>query len=230
MTAAATIRELSVREIPTGNLDANPWNPNRLSPAMRHKLKVYIKREGLVEPLVVRPKADGRFEILGGYHRWLIAQELGYTTVPCSVVEQLDDRRAKILSINLNEMKGESVPALLARVIHDLELELSLDDLETQLPYTLPELKDLDKLLQIPDGLEAQLDEEIAKAEKERPIVLSFVVDDSGPVENALARAAVLGPGRMTRGQALLHICRAYLDLSATTTDHAAPQGVTPNA
>jgi len=52
--------------------------------------------------------------------------------VPCSIVE-LDDRRAKILSINLNEMKGESVPALLGRVIHDLEMELSLEDLETQL-------------------------------------------------------------------------------------------------
>lgn len=229
MTAAATIRELTVREIPTGNLDPNPWNPNRLSPAMRHKLLVYIRREGLVEPLVVRPKSDGRFEILGGYHRWLIAQELGYTTVPCSVVE-LDDRRAKILSINLNEMKGESVPALLARVVHDLELELSLDDLETQLPYTLPELKDLDRLLQIPDGLEAQLDEEIAKAEKERPIVVSFVVDDSIPVENALARAIALGPGRMTRGQALVHICRAYLGTTPTTSDHAAPAGVTTNA
>jgi ParB-like chromosome segregation protein Spo0J len=210
MNQPPTMRELTVREIGVTDLDPNPWNPNRLSPAMRNKLKVYIRREGMVEPLVVRPKVDGRFEILGGYHRWLIAQELGYTTVPCSVVE-IDDRRAKILSINLNEMKGESVPALLGRVIHDLEIELSLEDLETQLPYSLAELKDLDKLLQIPDGLEALLDEQIAKEEKERPIVLSFVVDDAAPVEAAIQKALATDRSVSSRGRALLLVCQAFL-------------------
>jgi len=60
MNQPPTLHELTVREIGVTTLDPNPWNPNRLSPAMSHKLKVYIQREGLVEPLVVRPKADGR--------------------------------------------------------------------------------------------------------------------------------------------------------------------------
>jgi ParB family transcriptional regulator, chromosome partitioning protein len=127
-------------EIGVGRLEANPWNPNRMSEEMYHKLKAYIKREGLVEPIVVRPKGEG-YEILGGFHRWKIASELGYETVPCAVVN-LDDRRAKILSINLNEMKGQSVSALLSELVHDLSQELTLEDLETQLPYTEAELKD----------------------------------------------------------------------------------------
>lgn len=220
MNQQATMRELTVREIGVTDLDPNPWNPNRLSPAMRHKLKVYIKREGLVEPLVVRPKADGRFEILGGYHRWLIAQELGYTTVPCSVVE-LDDRRAKILSINLNEMKGESVPALLSRVVHDLGLELSMDDLETQLPYTAAELKDFDKLLQIPDGLEALLDDEIAQDDRSRPIVLTFTVNDATSVEAAIARVLATERTITSRGHALIRICEQYLNDSSENRNGA---------
>ena len=123
----------------------------------------YIKREGLVEPIVVRPKGKS-YEILGGFHRWKIGKELGYETVPCAVVE-LDDRRAKILSINLNEMKGQSVSALLSELVHDLSQELTLEDLESQLPYSEAELKDALELMKIPDGLEAYLDAEVEKAE-----------------------------------------------------------------
>ena len=195
-------------EIEVDKLQPNPWNPNRMSEEMYHKLKAYIRREGLVEPIVVRPKGDS-YQILGGYHRWKIAKELGYETVPCAMVE-LDDRRAKILSVNLNEMKGQSVSSLLSVLIHDLSQELTLEDLETQLPYSEAEIKDALELMKIPDGLEALLDEEVAKAERERPHILSFVVDDVETVEQAIQEASKRNGG-LTRGKALVEIARAYV-------------------
>lgn len=195
-------------EIDVGNVQPNPWNPNRMSEEMYHKLKAYIKREGLVEPIVVRAKGEG-YEILGGFHRWKIARELGYETVPCAVVE-LDDRRAKILSINLNEMKGQSVSALLSELVHDLSQELTLEDLESQLPYSEADLKDALEIMKIPDGLEAYLDAEIEKAERERPHILSFVVEDVETVEKALESASQRNGG-LTRGKSLVEIARAYV-------------------
>jgi ParB family chromosome partitioning protein len=195
-------------EIEVGRLEPNPWNPNRMSDEMYHKLKAYIKREGLVEPIVVRPKGEG-YEILGGFHRWKIARDLGYETVPCAVVE-LDDRRAKILSINLNEMKGQSVSALLSELVHDLSQELTLEDLESQLPYTEADLKDALEIMKIPDGLEAYLDAEIEKAERERPHILSFVVEDVETVEKALESASQRNGG-LTRGKSLVEIAKAYV-------------------
>ncbi len=195
-------------EIEVGKLQPNPWNPNRMSEEMYHKLKAYIKREGLVEPIVVRPKGEG-YEILGGFHRWKIAKEMGYESVPCAVVE-LDDRRAKILSINLNEMKGQSVSALLSELVHDLSQELTLEDLESQLPYTEADLKDALELMKIPDGLEAYLDAEVAKAERERPHILSFVVEDVETVERAIEEASKRNGG-LTRGKSLVEIARAYV-------------------
>lgn len=195
-------------EIEVGRLKPNPWNPNRMSEEMFHKLKAYVKREGLVEPIVVRPHGDG-YQILGGYHRWKIAMELGYETVPCAVVD-LDDRRAKILSVNLNEMKGQSVSSLLSELVHDLSQELTLDDLESQLPYSEAELKDALELMKIPDGLEAYLDEEVAKAERERPHILSFVVEDVETVEKAIEKASRANGG-LTRGKSLVEIARTYL-------------------
>ena len=201
--------KLTIQHIGVEKLTPNPWNPNRMSDEMRAKLKVYIQREGFVEPLVVRPKDNG-FEILGGFHRWGIAKELGYETVPC-VVQNLDDRRAKILSVNLNEMKGQSLPNLLANLVHDLSKELTLDDLETQLPYSEAELRDSLELLKIPDGLEAFLDEEAAKQERERPHILSFVVEDADVVEEAISMAQRnLGNG-CPRGRALTEIAQHYL-------------------
>ena len=197
-----------LEEIEVGRLKPNPWNPNRMSDETYHKLKAYIKREGLVEPIVVRPLDEG-FQILGGFHRWKIAQDLGYETVPCAVVE-IDDRRAKILTVNLNEMKGQSVSSLLSELIHDLSQELSLGDLESQLPYSEAELKDALEIMKIPDGLEAYLDEEAERAERERPHILSFVVEDVETVEEAIEKATQAGGG-LTRGKALVEIARTYL-------------------
>ncbi|MFH1314032.1 MAG: ParB/RepB/Spo0J family partition protein [Candidatus Eisenbacteria bacterium] len=201
-------KAFELEEIEVGKLQPNAWNPNRMSEEMYYKLKQYVKREGLVEPIVVRCLGDG-YQILGGYHRWKIARDLGYETVPCAVVD-LDDRRAKILSVNLNEMKGQSVSSLLSELVHDLSQELTLDDLESQLPYSEAELKDALELMKIPDGLEAYLDEEVAKAERERPHILSFVVEDVETVEKAIEKASQANGG-LTRGKSLVEIARAYV-------------------
>ncbi len=209
-----TNEKLKVEQLAVERLVPNPWNPNRMSDEMRAKLKAYIDREGFVEPLVVRSKGDF-FEILGGFHRWEIARELDYKTVPCVVVD-LDDRRAKVLSINLNEMRGQSLPSLLAALVHDLSAELTLEDLETQLPYSVEELKDSLELLKIPDGLDTFLEEEAARQERERPTILSFVVDgnDVETVEEAIAGAMEAETGGMTRGRALVEICREYVKVA----------------
>jgi ParB/RepB/Spo0J family partition protein len=213
-----TDEKLTVTHLGVEKLTPNPWNPNRMSDEMRAKLKAYVEREGLVEPLVVRPKGK-QYEILGGYHRWQIAKELGYKTVPC-VVADLDDRRAKILTVNLNELKGASLPNLLANLIHDLSSELSLGDLESQLPYSQEELKDSLELLKIPDGLEASLEEEAERQERERPTILSFIIDgkDAELVEGAIDGAMKLEPEGMTRGRAFVEICREFVKIVGNNT------------
>jgi len=204
----ASVEKLTVVEIGVEKLTPNPWNPNRMSEAMRAKLKVYLHREGFVEPLVVRPVGED-YQILGGFHRWEIARELGYRTVPCVVVD-IDDKRAKVLTINLNEMKGQSLPTLLANLVHDLSKELVLQDLEKQLPYSIDELKDSLDLLKIPDGLDEFLKHEAQRQAAERPQILTFVVEDADVVEQAIEMAkGKYGVG--TRGAALVAIARAYV-------------------
>jgi ParB/RepB/Spo0J family partition protein len=208
MNVVKSVEKLTVVEIGIEQLAPNPWNPNRMSEAIRAKLKAYLQREGFVEPLVVRPLGDC-YQILGGFHRWEIAKELNYRTVPCVVVD-VDDKRAKILSVNLNEMRGQSLPTLLANLVHDLSKELVLEDLEKQLPYSLDELKDSLDLLKIPDGLDDFLRAEAQRQARERPQILTFVVDDAEVVEEAI-ESVKRQQGIGTRGKALVAIARAYL-------------------
>ena len=170
---------MNVTEISVDQLEANPWNVNRMSKPMMRKLTAYLKREGLVEPIVVRPhpKKEGRYEILGGFHRWTICKdELGYETVPC-VVADLNDKRAKILSVNLNSMKGEAVPSLLSNLLHDLEQEMPMPDIEATMPFDKSEITDFLSLLQVPEGFADELEEEAKRKDREAPEVLTVVLD-----------------------------------------------------
>lgn len=178
---------MEVVDVKVHDLDPNPWNVNRMDPEMRRKLAEYLQREGLVEPIVVRPhpEKEGRFEILGGFHRWTIWKELERESIPVVVVPGLDDRRAKILSINLNSMKGEAVPSLLSDLLTDLQQETPLADLEATLPYAAGEIQDFLDLMQIPEGFAEDME---ADAEgRAVPTVLTLVLE---PAQAALWDAA----------------------------------------
>ncbi len=171
---------MEVISIPVGELVPNPWNVNRMGRSMQRKLTAYLKREGLVEPIVVRPhpEDDGRYQILGGFHRWSICRdELGYQVIPCVVVEGLDDKRAKVLSVNLNSMKGEAVPSLLSNMLNELQQEMPLPDMEATLPYETGEIQDFLSLMQIPEGFAEELEVEAGRQDDEAPTVLTVVLD-----------------------------------------------------
>lgn len=202
---------LEVVHIPVGDLRPNPWNPNRVAPDVMHKLREYIRVEGLVQPIVVRRLSD-HYQILGGFHRWTICKnELGYAEVPCVVVD-VDDKRAKLLTVNLNELSGDPVPRLMAELIHDLSRDTSLEDLSTILPYSEAELADLDALMKVPDGLDAFIEAEVQRQGREAPVVLTFVVADAALVERAVEFAASKIEGKNARGRSLQAICAAFLE------------------
>lgn len=209
-------KAMEIAHLPAGALVPNPWNVNRMSAEIEHKLTEYLRREGLVEPMVVRPHPTQaeRFEILGGYHRWKICKDkLGYDAMPCVVVH-LDDKRAKILSINLNEMSGEPVPALLSELLHDLNREIAVEDLETLLPYDANAIEDALELLKLPEGLDKLLEEEAAKEEAEAPVILSAVLDKRqyAVVEAAMDHAIRdVGAVKNRKGRAIELMAVAYL-------------------
>ena len=223
VASAASPQRLEVVHLPIGDLRPNPWNPNRVPADVMHKLREYLRKEGLVQPLVVRRMPD-HFQILGGFHRWSICKdELGYTEIPCVVVD-VDEKRAKLLTVNLNELSGDPVPHLMAALVHDLSRDTSIEDLSTLLPYSESELLDFEELLKLPDGLAAWVDEEIAREKKDAPTVLTFVVERAEPVEAAVKFVMDGLDGKNRRGRALTVLAEAYLTAKGLPVPQPTPE------
>lgn len=70
------------RTIPIDSIFPNPEQP-RSEFGDLSDLAASIKEKGVLEPLLVKPKPDGRFMIIAGERRWRASQLAGLTEVPC---------------------------------------------------------------------------------------------------------------------------------------------------
>lgn len=61
-----------------------------------------IRINGIMQPLIVRPINEGKYQILAGHNRRRCARELGITKLPCIIKENLTDDEAKIYLIDTN--------------------------------------------------------------------------------------------------------------------------------
>ena len=110
-----------LRSIPVSELKPAEYNPRKkLKPGDKEyeKIKNSIQEFGFADPLVVN--AD--MTIIGGHQRLTVAMAMGYTEVPCAVVN-VDKTKEKALNIALNKITGAWDNNLLADLLVDLQSE-----------------------------------------------------------------------------------------------------------
>jgi ParB family transcriptional regulator, chromosome partitioning protein len=62
-----------------------------MNPEALNELADSIRAQGILQPILVRPIADGQYEIVAGERRWRAARIAGLTSVPVAVREIPDD-------------------------------------------------------------------------------------------------------------------------------------------
>lgn len=89
-------RVLSIR---VEDIRPNPYQPRRVfdDGALR-ELAASIRRHGILQPLTVRPAADGKWELVAGERRLRAARMAGLAAVPC-IRRTADDREAAALAL-----------------------------------------------------------------------------------------------------------------------------------
>ena len=113
------MKTAELRMIPVAELKPAEYNPRKkLKPGDKEyeKIKNSIGEFGFADPLVVN--AD--MTIIGGHQRLTVAVALGYTEVPCAVVD-VDKVREKALNIALNKITGAWDENLLADLLQDIQ-------------------------------------------------------------------------------------------------------------
>ena len=99
-----------LRELPGSAIEPNPYQPRRdFDEAQLKELADSIEASGLLQPIVVRPRPSGRYELIAGERRWRAVQRLGWTKVP-AVVKEVDDRALLTLALIENLQRDDLSP------------------------------------------------------------------------------------------------------------------------
>ncbi len=93
--------------IPIAQIAANPRQPRRTFNAQAlDELKDSIAARGVLQPILVRPIASGRYEVIAGERRWRAAQSLGFHDIP-AIVREFDEGEALEIGIVENVQRAD---------------------------------------------------------------------------------------------------------------------------
>ena len=73
-----------------------------------------VKQNGVVVPAIVRPCAEGGYEIVAGHRRKLASEQAGFTDMPC-IIRNLSDDEAIIQLVDSNAQREDVLPSERAR-------------------------------------------------------------------------------------------------------------------
>ena len=177
------------REVPVDLIRPNPEQPRRsFDPEALAALAESVAEAGVIQPLILRPLPDGRYELIAGERRWRAAREAGLETVPAMVRDEDAARRMQTALIE-NVAREDLNPVDEARACATLveELGLSKEALAGRLGRTRPAISNLIRLLDLPDEVLELLSEGELSEGHGRAILIAKGND----VRRRLARDAV---------------------------------------
>ncbi len=141
--------------LPVETIHPNPRQPRkRFDHEATSALADSIRAQGLVQPVVVRPRKAGGFELIAGERRWRAAREAALATVP-ALVREADDRDTLLLGLVENVAREQLSAVEEARAYALLldEFELSLGDLAERMGKAKPTVSNRLRLLELPDDV-----------------------------------------------------------------------------
>jgi ParB family chromosome partitioning protein len=114
------------REIPLDQIDPNPFQTrSRINEDTLAELAASITANGVVQPILVRPQADGRFQLIAGERRWRASGLAGKKTIP-AFLRQVSDEQAMEITIVENLQRADLNPMEQARAFDRLSRNFSM--------------------------------------------------------------------------------------------------------
>jgi ParB family transcriptional regulator, chromosome partitioning protein len=142
-----------LRELPVSLIKPNPNQPRtHFDPDALAALAASIDATGIVQPLLVRPLADGSYELVAGERRWRAAQQAGLEKVPAVVRDQAEPERLQAALIE-NMVREDLNPVEEAKACAALveDLGLTKEELARRVGRSRPAISNLIRLLELPD-------------------------------------------------------------------------------
>jgi ParB family transcriptional regulator, chromosome partitioning protein len=142
-----------LRQLPVDLIRPNPDQPRtRFDSETISELAHSIETAGVVQPLIVRPLASGRYELVAGERRWRAAREAGLSEVPAVIRDEGESERLQTALIE-NMAREDLNPVDEARACATLvdDLGLTKEELARRVGRSRVAVSNLIRLLDLPE-------------------------------------------------------------------------------
>jgi ParB family chromosome partitioning protein len=147
------LEDAAVSTLPIGEIEPNHEQPRRdFSPEALSSLASSIAEHGVLQPLVVRPRPNGRYQIVAGERRWRAARMAGLTELPV-VVRELDDAQTFEIALVENLIREDLNPVEEALGYRTLAEEFSMtqEQIAQRVGKSRPAIANALRLLALPE-------------------------------------------------------------------------------
>ena len=163
----------SLRHMPIELLKASPNNPRKtFRDNDLDELAKSIGDKGLLQPIVVRPLAQGEYEIVAGERRWRAAQRAGVHDVPV-LIRELSDGEALEIALIENIQRSDLNPLEEARAYGLLleQFSYTQQQLADSIGKSRSHIANTLRLLNLPESVRAQIEQGSLTAGHARALV-----------------------------------------------------------
>jgi ParB family chromosome partitioning protein len=148
------------REIPLDQIDRNPFQTrSHVNEEQLKELAASITANGVVQPVLVRPLANGRFQLIAGERRWLASQLAAKATIP-AILRQVSDEQAMEITIVENLQRADLNPMEQARAFERLsrEFHMTQEQMAIRTGKDRATVANFLRLLRLPSSVQARVE------------------------------------------------------------------------
>lgn len=162
-----------VMDISIDEISPNPWQPRRdFDEESLNALASSIRENGLIQPVVVRKKKDGTYELAAGERRWRAAKMAGLTVIP-AISKEYDDRSMAEMALVENLQRKDLNPVdegMAYRKLMD-EYGLTQENISQKVGKSRPYVANMVRLLDLPEEVKDFLSKGQLTAGQARPLL-----------------------------------------------------------
>lgn len=115
-----------VQHLLVDSIVPNRYQPRQSFPSQElAELTASLKQSGLLQPILVRRKGDGIYELISGERRWRAAKQAGLETIQ-AVIRNCGDEESVVLALVENLQREDLNPMEMARTYHRMMNEFGL--------------------------------------------------------------------------------------------------------
>jgi ParB family chromosome partitioning protein len=147
-------------EIPLDQIDRNPFQTrSQMNEEQLGELAASITANGVVQPILVRPLPNGRFQLIAGERRWRASKLAGKKTIP-AILRQVSDEQAMEITIVENLQRTDLNAMEQARAFERLsrEFHMTQEQMAVRTGKDRATVANFLRLLKLPGSVQARVE------------------------------------------------------------------------